>query len=203
MKITGHKTRIVFDRYDITSEEDLAEASRKLQQLTAGTIAGTIGVLSADELEERLAKSVTQTKKVVARDRIELSTLRFSVVAATCFRSVQDCSRGTFCRISGAKTEICDSVAVQNVSGIDRFLQPRCDPRGRDQNMARIRFTAATIEAIKPTSRDATRVWLTRDADGRKNVVLLVSVADRQGEALDDRTVRQRRQRRSSAGDCS
>ena len=37
MKITGHKTRSVFDRYDITSEEDLAEASRKLQAMT-GTI---------------------------------------------------------------------------------------------------------------------------------------------------------------------
>ena len=41
MKITGHKTRSVFDRYDITSEEDLVEASRKLQAMT-GTIPGTI-----------------------------------------------------------------------------------------------------------------------------------------------------------------
>ena len=41
MKITGHKTRSVFDRYDSTSEEDLAEAARKLQALTA-TISGTI-----------------------------------------------------------------------------------------------------------------------------------------------------------------
>ena len=41
MKITGHKTRSVFDRYGITSEEDLAEASRKLQAMT-GTIPGTI-----------------------------------------------------------------------------------------------------------------------------------------------------------------
>ena len=32
MKITGHKTRSVFDRYDITSEEDLAEAAHKLQR---------------------------------------------------------------------------------------------------------------------------------------------------------------------------
>ena len=45
MKITGHKTRSVFDRYDITSEEDLADAARKLQALagaTTGTISGTI-----------------------------------------------------------------------------------------------------------------------------------------------------------------
>ena len=36
MKITGHKTRAVFDRYDITSEEDLAEAARKLEALARG-----------------------------------------------------------------------------------------------------------------------------------------------------------------------
>ena len=55
MKITGHKIRSVFDRYDITSEEDLAEASRNLQALT-GTIAGTKAISDAEALKEGLAK---------------------------------------------------------------------------------------------------------------------------------------------------
>ena len=82
MKITGHKTRAVFDRYDITSEEDLAEASRKLQALT-GTIPGTLGPSEADALRERIANSVNAQGLVVARGRIELPTLRFSVVCST------------------------------------------------------------------------------------------------------------------------
>ncbi len=52
MKITGHKTRSVFDRYDITSEEDLAEATRKLRALT-GTISGTNAIAGADALQDR------------------------------------------------------------------------------------------------------------------------------------------------------
>ena len=82
MKITGHKTRSVLDRYDITSEEDLAEASRKLQAL-AGTIAGTNAKTDAEALQARLANSVKGNKLVVARGRIELPTLRFSVVCST------------------------------------------------------------------------------------------------------------------------
>jgi hypothetical protein len=54
MKVTGHKTRSVFGRYDITSEEDLAEAARKLQML-AGTISGTIAP-PAIELTGKLRK---------------------------------------------------------------------------------------------------------------------------------------------------
>lgn len=78
MKVTGDKTRSVFDRYDITSEEDLAEAARKLRSLTMGTISGTTAVEQADALQDGIAKSLKLKKLMVARDRIELLTLRFS-----------------------------------------------------------------------------------------------------------------------------
>ena len=52
MAVTGHRTRAVFDRYDIISEADLASASLKLQGLM-GTISGTIGVPETDTAQKK------------------------------------------------------------------------------------------------------------------------------------------------------
>jgi integrase len=40
MKMTGHRTRSIFDRYRIVSDSDLKEAAEKLNQ--TGTMAGTM-----------------------------------------------------------------------------------------------------------------------------------------------------------------
>ncbi len=48
MEMTGHKTRSVFDRYDIVSEGDLRDAARKLDQL-AGTFTGTISTQNVQQ----------------------------------------------------------------------------------------------------------------------------------------------------------
>jgi integrase len=43
MTITGHKTRAMFDRYNIVSPADLQEAARKLSEPLSATIPATPG----------------------------------------------------------------------------------------------------------------------------------------------------------------
>ena len=44
MKMTGHRTRSVFDRYHIVSPRDLAEAARRL----TGIVPGIVGAAEVD-----------------------------------------------------------------------------------------------------------------------------------------------------------
>ena len=52
MAVTGHRTRAVFDRYDITSEADLDDAAAKLQALV-GTKTGTNGTSETSTQDEK------------------------------------------------------------------------------------------------------------------------------------------------------
>ena len=57
MKMTGHKTRSVFERYNIVSQGDLLDAARRLDSLTV-TNAVTIQQIAVNE-----SRQVVETKQ--------------------------------------------------------------------------------------------------------------------------------------------
>jgi len=44
MRISGHKTRSVFDRYNIVNESDLAEAAKRIEQGAAAEVGHSLGI---------------------------------------------------------------------------------------------------------------------------------------------------------------
>ena len=81
MQLSGHRTRSVFERYNVTSEGDLREAARKL----TGTISGTIRAQTAPEGGSGRADNLdlitggTSRKAVVRPAGIEPATYGFEV----------------------------------------------------------------------------------------------------------------------------
>lgn len=64
MMMTGHKTRSIFESYNITSGSDLREASAKLSSLTDAVLAGAL----ASNLETETALTSLQAAPKIARD---------------------------------------------------------------------------------------------------------------------------------------
>lgn len=57
MKLTGHKTRSVYDRYNVVAEADLRGAVERLEERATGTFSGTV-------VKNVIVKPFTPTKKM-------------------------------------------------------------------------------------------------------------------------------------------
>jgi hypothetical protein len=53
MAITGHKTRDIFDRYNIVSAGDLEEAARRVDERIAGHMGTNLGTIAPTPSGER------------------------------------------------------------------------------------------------------------------------------------------------------
>jgi integrase len=57
MEITGHKTRAMFDRYNIVSEADLSEAAGRLEKYRAERAGDSSNVISTDTISDTEAQN--------------------------------------------------------------------------------------------------------------------------------------------------
>ncbi len=77
MQLTGHKTRSVFDRYNIVNERDLREGVSKLAMLRVG------GQQRDNEGTRGFCAWAKSLQRIVAREGIEPPTRGFSVRCST------------------------------------------------------------------------------------------------------------------------